>query len=67
MPVIKKIGDPLIGGTINQSGLLRMKATKVGAETGLAQIIRLVQEAQTVPILLLVNGKSGPIEMFFSF
>jgi Cu+-exporting ATPase len=47
MPINKKVGDLLIGGTLNQSGLLRMRATKVGQETGLSQIIKLVQEAQT--------------------
>jgi len=47
MPVEKRPNDSLIGGTINQNGLMRMRATRVGSETGLSQIIRLVQEAQT--------------------
>src|SRR6266705_5129754 len=42
MPVEKGVGDPLIGATINQRGLLRMRATKVGADTVLASIIRMV-------------------------
>src|SRR5579875_2535322 len=46
MPVEKSPGDPLIGGTINQTGLLTMRATKVGADTMLASIIRLVERAQ---------------------
>lgn len=47
LPVSKKIGSELIGGTINGSGLLHVEATRVGAETVLAQIIRIVEEAQT--------------------
>ena len=46
IPVEKKTGDSLIGATINQAGSLKMKAEKVGTETMLAQIIKLVQEAQ---------------------
>jgi Cu+-exporting ATPase len=46
MPVEKRPGAAVIGGTLNRSGLLRFKATRVGKETALAQIIRLVEEAQ---------------------
>jgi Cu+-exporting ATPase len=47
MPVAKKPGAPVIGGTFNRSGMLRCRATRVGADTALAQIIRLVEEAQS--------------------
>ncbi|MGV8862977.1 MAG: heavy metal translocating P-type ATPase [Pseudomonas sp.] len=46
MPVKKALGDAVIGATINKSGSFRYKATKVGADTALAQIVKLVQEAQ---------------------
>lgn len=46
LPVDKKIGDYVIGGTINKNGYLQFKATKVGSDTVLAQIIRIVQEAR---------------------
>src|SRR5262249_58159051 len=45
-PVHKAPGDEVIGGTINGSGALRARATRVGAETALAQIVELVQTAQ---------------------
>ena len=46
LPVSKVEGSELMGGTLNGSGLLRFTATRVGAETALAQIIRIVEEAQ---------------------
>ncbi len=52
MPVAKSIGDEVIGATVNQGGLLQVRATRVGADTFLAQVIRLVEQAQgtKVPI-----------------
>jgi P-type Cu2+ transporter len=46
VPVEKIVGDAVIAGTINQSGSLRFRATKVGADTALAQIVKLVEAAQ---------------------
>ena len=46
IPVEKKTGDPLIGGTVNGTGVLVMRAEKVGAETLLARIVQMVAEAQ---------------------
>ncbi len=47
IPVAKKTGDRVIGGTINKNGVIKFRATKIGKETLLSQIIRLVEEAQT--------------------
>jgi Cu2+-exporting ATPase len=46
LPVHKSVGDPVIGATINANGTLRVRASKVGSDTALAQIVQLVQEAQ---------------------
>ncbi|MBI4939370.1 MAG: copper-translocating P-type ATPase, partial [Actinobacteria bacterium] len=46
LPVHKSPGDEVVGATINTTGTLRVRATKVGADTALAQIVKLVQEAQ---------------------
>ncbi|MDA8259866.1 MAG: heavy metal translocating P-type ATPase [Betaproteobacteria bacterium] len=46
MPVEKAAGAAVIGGTLNRTGLFRFKATRVGAETALAQIIKMVEDAQ---------------------
>jgi Cu+-exporting ATPase len=47
LPVTRTVGDTVIGGTINQDGALKIRVTKVGSETALAQIIRLVEQAQS--------------------
>jgi len=46
IPVTKGVGDTVIGGSINTSGSIQFKATKVGADTALAQIVKMVEEAQ---------------------
>ncbi|WKZ35760.1 MAG: heavy metal translocating P-type ATPase [Anaerolineales bacterium] len=53
LPVEKKPGDPVIGATLNKLGMLKFEATRVGRETALAQIIKLVEDAQ---------GSKAPIQ-----
>jgi len=61
LPVDKKQGDVLFGSTINKNGFIKMKATKVGRETALAQIIKVVEDAQgsKAPIQRLADKISG--------
>jgi len=55
IPVEKKVGGEVIGATINKTGLLKIKATKVGEDTALMQIVHLVEEAQS---------SSAPVQKF---
>ena len=55
MPVNKRAGDEVIGATVNQDGLLKVRATRVGKDTFLAQVVRLVEQAQ---------GTKVPIQAF---
>lgn len=72
MPVSKKIGDSVVAGTINTSGSFVFKATKVGSETLLAKIIKMVEDAQgsKAPIAALADKISGifvPIVLALAF
>lgn len=72
MPAQKKIGDSVVSGTINTSGSFTFKATKVGSETLLAQIIKMVEEAQgsKAPIQALADKISAvfvPIVLVIAF
>jgi len=55
MPVAKKVGDTVTGATINKNGVLTVRATRIGEETLLAQIVRMVRDAQ---------GDKAPIQRF---
>ncbi|MGE0988742.1 heavy metal translocating P-type ATPase [Bacillus sp. Gnz1/2] len=61
IPVDKTIGDVVIGSTMNKNGFLKVKATKVGRDTALAQIIKVVEEAQgsKAPIQRVADQISG--------
>ena len=61
VPVDKTVGDHVIGATINKNGFLKIKATKVGKETALSQIIKIVEEAQgsKAPIQRMADSISG--------
>ena len=61
MPVEKRAADEVIGATINKTGAFRFRATKVGADTALATIVRMVGDAQAskVPIQRIVDTVSG--------
>src|SRR5690606_25740536 len=57
VPVAKSHGDPVVGGTVNQTGAFTFRATAVGSHTVLAQIIRMVEQAQgtKLPIQTMVD------------
>ena len=61
IPVEKHVGDTVIGATINKTGYFKMQATKVGDDTTLAQIVRLVDEATSskAPIAKLADKVAG--------
>lgn len=61
VPVYKAVGDTVIGATINKEGRLRVKATKVGGDTFLSQVIKLVEQAQgsRVPIQEFADRMTG--------
>lgn len=63
IPVEKQAGDSVIGATINKSGYFKMRATKVGDDTALSQIVRLVDEATSskAPIAKLADKVSGRV------
>ncbi len=61
MPVMKKEGDPVIGATLNQNGSFVMRAVKIGSDTLLSQIVRMVAEAQRsrAPIQKIADTAAG--------
>ena len=61
MPVEKTVGAQVIGGTLNRTGMFRFEATRVGAETALAQIIKMVEDAQasTAAVQRLADKVTG--------
>ena len=72
LPVEKAPGDMVIGATINQTGMLRVRATRVGADTTLSSIIRMVEQAQgsKAPIQRLADTVAGvfvPVVLVIAF
>jgi len=61
LPVSKKTGDEVIGATLNKTGAFKFRATKVGKDTALAQIVKMVQDAQNskAPIARMADTVSG--------
>lgn len=61
MPVHKSVTDPVLGGTINLTGTVRIRATQVGLDTAISQIVRMVQDAQSekAPIARLADQVSS--------
>jgi len=72
MPVKKEIGDTVVGGTMNTTGAFTFKATKIGSETFLAHIIKMVEDAQgsRAPIQALADKISAvfvPVVLVLAF
>ena len=61
IPVEKRVGDQVVGGTMNKTGMLKFEATKVGKDTVLAQIINMVEDALSskAPVQRLADVASG--------
>ncbi len=61
IPVDKSVGDAVVGATINKSGVIRFEAIKIGKDTALSQIVKLIQDAQgsKAPIARLADNVSG--------
>ena len=61
LPVTRRQGDEVIGSTVNQQGMLQVRATKIGKDTFLSQVVKLVEEAQgtKVPIQEFADKVTG--------
>lgn len=63
LPVTRKTGDGVIGGTVNLNGMLLVRADKVGGDTVLSQIVKLVEDAQTSKVGCWLISKCSIVRM----